>query len=154
VHAPEDEVGVAIPAAIAFLGLAFVCCALLVTGMPPLAGFLAKLALLSAAFASFSTAGASWQAGLLIVALLAGGLAGLVALSRIGMRLFWSVAGRATPRLRAIEAGPLAFLILLCLALTVAAGPTMTFLDSAARTLQEPQSYIRAVLPHAQEVEP
>src|SRR5690606_21318619 len=34
----DDVVGVAIPAAMAFLGLAFVSCALLVTGLPPLSG--------------------------------------------------------------------------------------------------------------------
>src|SRR5690606_8965592 len=42
-------VGVAIPAAMAFLGLAFVSCALLVTGLPPLSGFVAKFSMLSAA---------------------------------------------------------------------------------------------------------
>jgi len=153
-HAADDEVGVAIPAALAFLGLAFVCCALLVTGLPPLAGFIAKLALLSATFDVLSVGGAHPRAWLLIGALLAGGLAGLIALSRIGMRLFWSVTGRTTPRLRIIEAGPVAFLVLLCIALTVAAGPTMTYLDSAARTLREPQTYIRAVLPDARQPVP
>ena len=54
-HPPDAEVGVAIPSAMAFLGLAFVCCALLVTGMPPLAGFIGKLALLSGAFATLSS---------------------------------------------------------------------------------------------------
>ena len=85
---------------------------------------------------------------------LVGGFAGLIALCRIGMRLFWSVTGRTTPRLRIIEAGPVAFLILLCMALTAAAGPMMTYLDSAARTLNDPDTYIRAVLPRTQEVAP
>ena len=48
-YAPDDEVGVALPAAMAFLGLAFVFCALLVTGMPPFAGFIAKFSLAAAA---------------------------------------------------------------------------------------------------------
>ena len=47
---PDDEdAGIAIPAAMAFLGMAFVCCVLLVTGLPPLPGFLAKFALLATA---------------------------------------------------------------------------------------------------------
>src|SRR3546814_15992552 len=54
----DDVVGVAIPAAMAFLGLAFVSCALLVTGLPPLSGFVAKFSLLSAAV---SAANASVQ---------------------------------------------------------------------------------------------
>ena len=47
--ARDEDVGVAIPRAIAFFGLTFVCCVLLVTGLPPLPGFLAKFALLSTA---------------------------------------------------------------------------------------------------------
>ena len=56
------------------------------------------------------------------------------------MRLFWSVTGRTTPRLRLIEAGPVAFLILLCIGLTVAAGPVMAYIDSAARMLSAPRA--------------
>ena len=48
----DDEeaplIGRAIPAALAFLGLAFVVCALLIAGLPPLSGFVAKVAMLSA----------------------------------------------------------------------------------------------------------
>jgi multicomponent K+:H+ antiporter subunit D len=146
---PDDEVGVALPATMAFLGLAFVSCALLVTGMPPLAGFIAKLGLVSAIVDSLAPDADNAPAWLLVAALLAGGFAGLIALSRIGMRLFWSVTGRTIPRLSVIEAGPVTFLVLLCIALTVGAGPTMTYLDSAARTLHQPQTYIRAVLPDA-----
>jgi len=153
-HPPDAEVGVAIPSAMAFLGLAFVGCALLVTGMPPLAGFVGKLALLSGAFATLSRSGDTFRAWLLIGVLLAGGFAGLLAMSRIGMRLFWSVTGRATPRLRVIEAGPVAFLILLCIGLTAAAGPVMKYVDSAAQLLSDPQAYIRAVLADAPEGAP
>lgn len=143
-HAPDEEVGIAIPAAMAFLGLAFISCVVLVTGLPPLSGFLAKFALLSAALAV--TPKVSPGTWMLVVALLAAGLAGLIALTRIGMRLFWSAAQRTTPRLRVIEAGPVAFLILLCVAATVAASPLMTYLDAAAQTLNAPQTYIDAVL--------
>ena len=72
-YAPDDEVGVALPAAMAFLGLAFVCCALLVTGMPPLAGFIAKFALVAAAIDALPPDGSFGREWLLIVVLLAGG---------------------------------------------------------------------------------
>lgn len=143
-RAPDDEIGIAIPAAMAFLGMAFIFCVVLVTGLPPLSGFLSKFALLSAAIkAPADVSPAAWM---LVAALLATGLAGLIALTRIGMRLFWSPTQRTTPRLRVIEAGPVAFLILLCVGTTVGAGPLMMYLDSAARTLHSPRTYVDAVL--------
>ncbi len=145
-YSPDDEVGVVIPAATAFLGLAFVCCALLVTGLPPLSGFIGKFALVAAAIGSLPVPGAFGREWLLVIALLGGGLAGLIALMRVGMRLFWSVTGRQTPRLWISEAAPVAFLVLICVALTLAAGPAMTYLDSAAAALDDPGAYIRNVL--------
>jgi multicomponent K+:H+ antiporter subunit D len=146
-HAPDAEVGIAIPAAMAFLGLNFVCCVLLVTGLPPLSGFVAKVALADAAINAAASADVSpWRAWTLVITLLLGGFIGLIALARSGMRLFWSVTDRNTPRLRIVEAAPLAFLILVCLALTVAAGPAMTYFEDTAADLNRPDAYIRAVL--------
>src|SRR5688572_6586987 len=153
-YSPDDEVGVAIPAATAFLGLAFVCCALLVCGLPPLAGFVAKFAIVASAIGALPPAGTLGREWLLVIALLIGGLAGLIALSRVGMRLFWSVTGRQTPRLWVSEAAPVALLILICIALTVAAGPAMTYLDSAAAALDRPDVYIRNVLGLQREIAP
>src|SRR5690606_17826675 len=44
----EALIGKAIPAAMAFLGLSFIACTLLIAGLPPLAGFIGKLGILSA----------------------------------------------------------------------------------------------------------
>jgi len=142
----SDEVGVAIPAATAFLGLMFVSCTLLIAGLPPLSGFVAKLALLAAALDVRSTLELPAQSWLIICALLVSGLASLVACARIGMRLFWSPAGRSTPRLRVVEATPAALLVALCIALTVYAAPVMSYLHKAAVGLHAPQIYIHAVL--------
>lgn len=140
-----DEVGVAIPAALAFLGMTFVSCVILTTGLPPLVGFLAKFSLISALLGPAMDE-SSMDAWLLIVSLLAAGFAGLIALTNRGIRNFWST-GRLTPRLRFIEAGPVAFLILLCVIMTVVAGPVMEYLDLAAQWLHDPDAYIRAVIP-------
>jgi len=142
----DDVVGVAIPAAMAFLGLAFVSCALLVTGLPPLSGFVAKLSLLSSAVAEANSSLQPAGAWILVGCLLVAGLAGIVSFGRAGIRIFWGSEDRTTPRLRALEAGPVAILILLCVALAAAAGPVSDYLTDAARSLDQPSVYIDAVL--------
>ena len=126
--------------------MAFVCCVLLLTGLPPLPGFLAKFALLATALDGAPASDGSGMVWLLCAAVLLSGLAGLIALSRVGMRLFWSVAARTTPRLRLLEAAPVALLVVLAIGLTVFAEPVNRYLDSAASSLHQPDAYVRAVL--------
>ena len=141
----HDIVGVAIPAAMAFLGLSFVACALLIAGLPPMSGFIAKFTLLSAALTTAAEAPGpgTW---LLIGGVLSSTLACIIALGRTGMRLFWSVEDTITPRLRLSEAGPVTLLIFACIALTIWAGPVMHYLDKTAGYLGTPSAYINAVL--------
>jgi multicomponent K+:H+ antiporter subunit D len=146
IYRGDEEIGIAVPAAMALLGLMFVCCALLVTGLPPLPGFVAKFALLSTALGATHVGAVPWTTWGFFAAVLLSGFASLIALSRVGIRLFWSVAARATPRLRLLEVAPVAALILLCLTLSAAAGPVARYLDSAARSLHHPDTYVRAVL--------
>ena len=142
----QTVVGVAIPAAMAFLGLSFIACALLIAGLPPLSGFVAKFSLLSAALqTSESTPGiAAW---LLMSVVLLSSLAGLVALGRTGIRLFWANE-TTTPHLRIAEAAPVAALILACVGLAIWAGPTLSFMNDTAQALGHPEIYIKAVLSH------
>lgn len=142
----QTVVGVAIPAAMAFLGLSFIACALLIAGLPPLSGFVAKFSLLSAALqTSESTPGiAAW---LLMSVVLLSSLAGLIALGRTGIRLFWANE-TTTPHLRISEAAPVAALILACVGLAIWAGPTLSFMNDTAQALGHPETYIKAVLSH------
>ncbi len=142
----DDVVGVAIPAAMAFLGMAFIACALLITGLPPLSGFVAKFSLLSAALQTSSTDTPSVAAWSLVAAMLLSGLAGIIALGRTGIRLFWSSEDTITPRLRVNEAAPVGALILACVALVFWAGPVMHYMGQTASYLDRPASYINAVL--------
>jgi multicomponent K+:H+ antiporter subunit D len=140
----DEEIGIPIPATMAFLGLMFVCCVLLVAGMPPLPGFVGKFAVLSAAVKSVPQGGDA-KVWLLCAAVLLSGLTAIIGLSRVGMRLFWGAA-RVTPRLRVLEAAPVALLVVVCMALAVWTGPVTSYLASAARSLHQPDTYIRVVL--------
>ena len=102
VNRSDDVVGVAIPAAILPRpGLHQL--RLLVTGLPPLSGFVAKLSLLSAAVSAATESAPPLDAWLLVAAVLLSGLAGLIGLGRAGIRVFWASDDRSTPRLRVIE---------------------------------------------------
>jgi multicomponent K+:H+ antiporter subunit D len=146
----EEELGIAIPATMGMLGLAFIGCALVIAGLPPLSGFVAKFALLAAALnpAGMSGAGgpiapASWA---LLVLLILSGLASLIAMTRAGIRTFWAAPDRAVPRVRIIEMGPVVMLLALCALQTIEAGPIMRFMNATAAGLHDPSGYVREVL--------
>ncbi|MBV2234232.1 MAG: monovalent cation/H+ antiporter subunit D [Sterolibacterium sp.] len=142
---PEDTAGVAIPASMAFLGLAFYSSALILSGLPPLSGFIAKFALLQQLLAQPADAG-HLQVGLYFALLLLSGLAGLIAMSRLGIRVFWDVPRKA-PRLQWLEALPIVVLLGLCALLVISAGPALDYFSRIADSLHQPARYIDAVLP-------
>ncbi len=151
----DDEqmplVGRAVPVSLALLGLAFLACTLLVAGLPPLSGFLAKLSLLTAAIGSPAGEGASGATvttparWVFFALLLVSGLAATVSLIRAGIRHFWSMGGRAAPQVKGLEAISIVTLLLVGLALTVGAEPVTRYTRAAAAELHAPRSYIEAV---------
>ncbi|MDR2187151.1 MAG: monovalent cation/H+ antiporter subunit D [Azonexus sp.] len=144
---PDEMVGVAIPAAVVFLGLAFVACVLLLTGLPPLSGFVGKFALLGASLASLPQASAL-HVGMYIAALVISGMAGLIAMSRLGIRVFWDLE-RPTPHLQWLEAGPVAALLLACLWLSLAPEGMMAYAAAASDSLYDAGAYIHTIIPSA-----
>lgn len=140
---PEELVGVLIPATMAVLGLAFAFATLLVAGLPPLPGFVAKFSILAGVLQLPSVPAGAWVLfGLVILS----GLAAVIALGRAGVRIFWADPGRIAPRVRLIEIMPVAGLIAVCLVLTVFAGPAMNYLQHAGDALNPPANYIGEVL--------
>lgn len=142
---PEDPVGVGIPGTLAFLGLSFGACALVITGMPPLAGFIAKFSLFHAmlAAAPAQVPASTW---LLIALIVLAGLAAIISLMRLGVRTFWASGVVSPPRLQLSEAMPVAALVALCLLLTLQAGPVFGYLGRATEGLLRSTDYSRRVL--------
>lgn len=140
----DDEqalTGRAIPAALAFLGVAFTVSALVTAGLPPLSGFVAKLAMLSALLEQRTPA--AWVLfGLLIVS----GLLAAMALMRVGVRHFWVSEDRPAPRLRVVESLPIAGLLAASVALVLHAETGFAYTRAAADALHAPQLYIDAVM--------
>lgn len=139
-----EAVGVAIPAMVAVLGLGFMACTLLLAGLPPLSGFLAKFAIMAPLLgpAGAPVPGASWA---FIAALVLSGLATVVAMVRTGIDIFWA-SPIAVPRVSLLEVAPVGLLLALCAVLTVAAAPVMEYTLAAASALHAPSPYVEGVL--------
>ena len=149
----DDEqkavVGQVIPWTMAFLGLSFIACALLIIGMPPLSGFIGKLSLIGALLNPLGLGTAAplppgtW--GLLALLILTG-LASLMAFSRLGIQRFWTPEERPSPLLRKLECAPIFLLLGLSIALTFKAEPLLRYTQATAEALNNPQQYVLAVL--------
>ena len=123
------------------LGAALAVAAVSIAGLPPLSGFVGKLALLQAT-------GNLPATPVLWVVLLGGGLAATLALARAGSALFWKTAVDGPPAARASFASlaPMAALLAGGVALAVFAAPVKRYTDATARQLADWRLYAPAVL--------
>lgn len=139
----EDDVGTPFPATTALLGLGFTACAIMLAGLPPLAGFVGKFAMLNALFEADRVPATSWT---MLALLIGSGFATVIGMGRAGVRRFWAARDASMPRVRVVELVPIFGLLGLCAALTVQAGASMRYLDQAAQALHEPARYVDHVL--------
>lgn len=138
----RNEPGLVIPAAVAALGGAFLICTLMITGLPPLAGFIGKLAMLDGLARALDPASVALMAGLSISS-----LGGLVALTRLGVGALWA-RDEDAPELvvGAAELAGVGGLLAACVLLAVFGGAGLLYAEHAAEWLNRPDAYIRAVL--------
>jgi multicomponent K+:H+ antiporter subunit D len=61
------------------------------------------------------------------------------------VRIFWATE-RVAPTVRLAEIAPIAALLVICVALTVLAGPALDYLGEGAQALHAPASYMEEVL--------
>lgn len=140
----DQDAGLIIPASTAFLGISFGLCCLLLAGLPPLSGFLAKFAMLGTALGGETgpSPEAWWLTGTLIVS----GLAVLIAMARSGINIFWATLAPGAAQARLSEILPIVLLLCLCIALSVVPAPVLEFMESAAALVSVPQYYVTEVM--------
>lgn len=146
-----EVVGVPIPASMAFLGFAFFTCVLIVAGLPPFSGFLAKFTLLSQAINLTEVASSTHNAWMLVGFMLVSGMVTVIVLGRTGTRIFWGSGTLNTPKLTVSEALPITLLLCGCFYITIFVSDVMAYMNNTATSLDEPMEYIEAVF-HAKRV--
>jgi len=126
------------------LPTAFMIAAVAVAGLPPLGGFLAKLAILDAA-AGHDGAAWTW------VAVLLASLLSIFALARAGTTVFWKVGldrGELVemPRWRPLAVSGVGLLLVAIVLLALLAGPAFEQAQAVADQLLDRGAYVEAVL--------
>lgn len=136
------------------LGTLFFVAGMAMVGMPPLSGFVGKVAILDG-LRGTPGGGVAWAV------LLGGSLLLLVGYARAGSTLFWKAPAAAGPPAGPpagqSTAGPIAVVCLLLgatAALSLLGGPVMEATNATAGELLDRDLYIRAVLPSAPSLNP
>ena len=150
--APAEPSGRGVPAAMAFVSLAFAACALMIAGLPPLSGFVAKFSMFHALLNppavvdSVSTGVVPASVWTLMALIVLSGLIAVISMMRFGVRTFWANAGAEPPKLHRTEVVPVLFLLSLSVLMTVQANSLFSYLERASADIHRPSTYVSRVL--------
>ena len=133
---PDTALG--IPAALTVLGISFSLLVLMLAGLPPLPGFIGKLAMIQGLIGQTALpAGLAWGfVGLLILS----GFATLIGLLRIGIQTFWT-GEIALPRVLALEMAPIIGLLAVLGLTSLQADAVLRYVSGTARALHDTTAY-------------
>ena len=147
------ELAEELPAGTALIAGTYLLVTVLLVGLPPISGFIAKFGILSGLLDAWIDTGPTPMAGtqtaawFLVGLIIVSGLTTLLALIRTGIDVFWVRHEQAsTMALRPSEAAAVLMLVLLAVGLSVFAGPAIGYTDATSAYLADPDVYIRAVL--------
>ncbi|MBJ2152270.1 monovalent cation/H+ antiporter subunit D [Paracoccus sp. IB05] len=134
----DEEVGLAIPGTMTILGLSFGVCLLVLAGLPPLSGFIGKVAILSGMLGVGGVpAYLTWT---FLAVLMISGFATILGLVRIGIQTFWASDSKP-PKVLAMEFAPVILLVAMMLAITVKGDSVLRYTDATSRALHDPLVY-------------
>ncbi len=140
----DEEVSRKVSTGATLLSWCFAIAALVMAGLPPLSGFLAKFVMISSAMADEPSHGVvTW---LFTGAIVLSGLLVLVTMVRNGINIFWASLPEGAVQIRLLEVVPIVGLLALCVAMSVGAGPALEYLGATADYLHTPDSYVTSVL--------
>ncbi|MDS9468301.1 monovalent cation/H+ antiporter subunit D [Paracoccus sp. MBLB3053] len=136
------------------MAICFSLIAAMLAGLPPMPGFVGKVAILRGAISQ--NIGLSGQLPVMLwvytAMMILSGLGALIALIRFGIRRFWAQEGPA-PRILALEIVPVVMLLGMLLLLTLRADAVLSYARDTAVALLEPATYRKAVLQDAARVD-
>lgn len=139
----DVSAGFVIPGAMAFLGLTFIASALVIAGLPPMSGFIAKFGILHELLSAEVISVWHWVLTALLVLV---GLASIITMLRFGVRSFWVSHNEESPKLALSEASPVLVLLVMCVGMVVFAGPLSALLDRVAADAVNTPAYIDNVM--------